>query len=899
MASPAYLNFNTKSCLAQVVQNIPKICAADPDTVSPRTYRMHRDKEANLFYRDYLFTACCSLLKTVTSSGQLANEPSVLSPLTWTCRRRRGIPRKFPLSSRLQKPELQNFDPNSECYSCHPDVFSSEITSWLTRTSFDIPPVKDLEKGHLETSMILPDEVVRMAACHVVCYLEVEDEILYADRLDKMVFVVAPDDDCWNSFIHWTYLMKLRQNSSNTSIKLEEIEHTAQKIKYCRRLLDCLYVVNPQCQFEGQKNIWIIKPGSKSRGMEITVSDLIEEITEICYNHQGYPDMRNFIVQKYIERPFLCYNTKFDIRQWFLVTWHPLKLWMYQDCYLRFGSSEFSLTDFNEKIHLTNNAVQGKYFDAISPESKIPKECMWRKDEFLTYLSEQGLDGHTVWDEKIFPEITRLLTLALVTSAVQMDKKAINGYELFGADFIVTEDLKPWLIEINSGPDLHPTTSVTATLCPEVIIDCIKVVIDNLRNRSPDTGKFRLAFQLNYSRRHGKAFRVRSFPLEALKPIRGHRQRIAKSRMLFQITKPGNFILRTLVEMNKPKPKESAAKPLPFEHYSTYNFIRESVKNLRRIKAMRRFRKRALVKMQIGTKEGSTETRKRKSNACVRRSSSTSTDHDSSSTSTSKDSATDTTAAPDSESLESNLDNEKSEKDRVEAQRLQNMTLRKRTMLRMISSTVAVQKAPSPPVPRAVDKLRLDELAQPKSITLIRRWESGRISRKKKLYSGLLIPKDSQQLVQGKQVLGDNDMTCQNGQIRDTQLPQTLEYSHAALPNLSLASRNAGHGDVSTGSLSKYYISAAVQREIDQYVSEPAQNLRLHMTLRNALRRYLPKSGHWIKLIDGFIRNPNNNTLKAQTRNLMHSIMMNQMFVTPSEIFRTFEKLAVSQTKTS
>lgn len=61
----------------------------------------------------------------------------------------------------------------------------------------------------------------------------------------------------------------------------------------------------------------------------------------------------------------------------------------------------------------------------------------------------------------------------MLASQDTMDRRP-NTFEIYGADFMIAEDFTPWLIEINSSPDLSPSTSVTARMCPEMLEDVIK-----------------------------------------------------------------------------------------------------------------------------------------------------------------------------------------------------------------------------------------------------------------------------------------------------------------------------------------------------------------------------------------------------------------------------------------
>lgn len=183
------------------------------------------------------------------------------------------------------------------------------------------------------------------------------------------------------------------------------------------------------------------------------------------------------------------------MRQWFLVTSvQPLVVWFYKESYLRFSSQQFNLQNYHESVHLTNHAIQKKYSNGVR-DDRLPvvsfksfpfsisflltrrlecQENMWDCHTFQAYLRQIG--KYDMWPERIYPGMQRAIIGTMLACQDNMDRRP-NTFELYGADFMISEDFYPWLIEINASPDLAPSTSVTARLCPQAVEDTIKGIL--------------------------------------------------------------------------------------------------------------------------------------------------------------------------------------------------------------------------------------------------------------------------------------------------------------------------------------------------------------------------------------------------------------------------------------
>lgn len=63
----------------------------------------------------------------------------------------------------------------------------------------------------------------------------------------------------------------------------------------------------------------------------------------------------------------------------------------------------------------------------------------------------------------------------------KMDPQRRNcSFEIYGYDFMIDEDLKPWLIEVNTNPCLELSSPYLARLIPAMLENAIKIAVDPL-----------------------------------------------------------------------------------------------------------------------------------------------------------------------------------------------------------------------------------------------------------------------------------------------------------------------------------------------------------------------------------------------------------------------------------
>ncbi|KAG1689925.1 putative tubulin polyglutamylase TTLL9 [Nymphon striatum] len=227
--------------------------------------------------------------------------------------------------------------------------------------------------------------------------------------------------------------------------------------------------------------IWIMKPAAKSQGKGIFLFCKLKDITDWRKNEFSSHDQskekevsETYVVQKYIENPYLIGGCKFDLRVYVLVTsYNPLKVWLYRDGFARFSGTRFSMDNIQDMhVHLTNVAVQ-----KTTAEYDVEKGCKWSIKRLIQYLTARH-------NSSVVDTLLQEMNNIIITTLQSVQKVMINDkhcFELYGYDILIDDNFKPWLIEVNASPSLTATNNEDYNLKYSLLEDVFNVI--DLENR--------------------------------------------------------------------------------------------------------------------------------------------------------------------------------------------------------------------------------------------------------------------------------------------------------------------------------------------------------------------------------------------------------------------------------
>jgi len=231
------------------------------------------------------------------------------------------------------------------------------------------------------------------------------------------------------------------------------------------------------------QNLWIVKPGENSnRGQGISVCSTLAQIKQELSSSVNPKTgaKRTFIIQKYIEKPFLVHKRKFDIRCFALVTCvgGVMQAYFYKDGYLRTACTEYTVKDVsNNFVHLTNDAIQkhSEDYGKFETGNKLSYK------DFQRYLDFHCSDRKVNFYEEILPQIKALVKDTIQAVYVKLDpNRRGHTMELFGYDFMLDNSLKPWLIEVNTNPCLELSSPYLSLLIPTMVENALRIAVDPL-----------------------------------------------------------------------------------------------------------------------------------------------------------------------------------------------------------------------------------------------------------------------------------------------------------------------------------------------------------------------------------------------------------------------------------
>ncbi|XP_037841166.2 inactive polyglycylase TTLL10 isoform X6 [Chlorocebus sabaeus] len=240
-----------------------------------------------------------------------------------------------------------------------------------------------------------------------------------------------------------------------------------------------------------ETQIWICKPTASNQGKGIFLLRSQEEVAALqaktrsveddpIHHKSPFRGPQARVVQRYIQNPLLLDGRKFDVRSYLLIACTTPYMIFFSHGYARLTLSLYDPHSSDLSGHLTNQFMQKK-----SPLYVLLKEdTVWSMEHLNRYINTTFWKARGLPKDWVFTTLTKRMQQIMAHCFLAAKSKLeckLGYFDLIGCDFLIDDNFKVWLLEMNSNPALHTNCEVLKEVIPGVVIETLDLALETFQ----------------------------------------------------------------------------------------------------------------------------------------------------------------------------------------------------------------------------------------------------------------------------------------------------------------------------------------------------------------------------------------------------------------------------------
>ncbi|CAM9788242.1 unnamed protein product [Bubo scandiacus] len=281
-------------------------------------------------------------------------------------------------------------------------------------------------------------------------------------------------------------MTKISRSSNSKLLKMEEFFPESFRLdlkdernaffELCKE--EQIWICKPSCSNQG-RGIFLLKTPAAVNTLQAKLHSTEEDLLTKRVPCKA-PQAR--IVQRYIHQPLLLEGKKFDVRSYLFIACTAPYVLFFAQGYVRLACVSYDAASDDLTVHLTNQHMQKKN----SLYSQLKEETVWRMEDFNSYVNEKlrktnGLPKD--WVFTVFTERMQQIMLQCFLAAKHKLDHKLGYFDLIGCDFLIDENFKVWLLEMNANPALHTNCTALRDIIPAVVSEGLDLVLEVFNKR--------------------------------------------------------------------------------------------------------------------------------------------------------------------------------------------------------------------------------------------------------------------------------------------------------------------------------------------------------------------------------------------------------------------------------